>query len=64
MSKAEKPPNEAKKPNWLKRKVLWPLKSKMLRSLPMKVRPLFVIYSSADGISQIFPSNSVILGDV
>ena len=36
--------SEVKKPGWLKRKLIWPLKSKLLRSLPFKVvtgTPLF-----------------------
>ena len=35
---------EVEKPGWLKRKLIWPLKSKLLRSLPFKVgtgTPLF-----------------------
>ena len=36
--------SEFEKPGWLKRKLIWPLKSKLLRSLPFKVgtgNPLF-----------------------
>ena len=41
----EKPPIKATKPAWLKRKLLWPLKSKIFRTLPMKVNLLFVTLS-------------------
>ena len=32
---------EVKKPAWLKRKLIWPLKSNLLRSLPFKVSSFF-----------------------
>ena len=31
--------SEVKKPGWVKRKLLWPLKLNILRSLPFKVKP-------------------------
>ena len=37
--------SEVKKPGWLKRKLLWPLKSNILRSLPFKVdQPFFLSF--------------------
>ena len=37
---------EVKKPGWLRRKLLWPLKSNILRSLPFKVHQPFFCHSA------------------